>query len=94
MTDGLTDAVRRLKGLQEDIERLKAGQDEEGEPRLLFSIQEQATATDVIRVGPDETQTETAVADDQQAGLRLQRTVNDQGTWNSIGWSTSTYNDT
>jgi acyl carrier protein len=36
MTDPLTDAVRRLKGLQEDIERLKSEQDEEGEPRLFF----------------------------------------------------------
>jgi hypothetical protein len=36
MTDPLTDAVRRIKGLQADIERLKAAQDEEGEPRLFF----------------------------------------------------------
>jgi hypothetical protein len=47
MTDPLTDAVRRLKGLQEDVERLKSGQDEEGEPRLLFKVQEAAVANDV-----------------------------------------------
>jgi hypothetical protein len=46
MTDPLTDAVKRLKGLQEDVERLKSGQNEEGEPRLLFQIQEAAVADD------------------------------------------------
>jgi hypothetical protein len=55
MTDGLTDAVRRLKGLQEDIERLQAGQNEEGEPRLLFQFQESGVADDTATVdsGPD-----------------------------------------
>jgi hypothetical protein len=48
MTDAITDAVRRLKGLQEDVERLQSEQDEQGEPRLLFSIQEQAVATDQL----------------------------------------------
>jgi hypothetical protein len=46
MTDGLTDAVRRLKQLQNDVERLKSAENEEGEPRLIFSAQETATATD------------------------------------------------
>jgi hypothetical protein len=50
MTDALTDAVRRIKGLQEDIERLKAGQDEEGEPRLFFTTQEQARARETTTV--------------------------------------------
>jgi hypothetical protein len=45
MTDPLTDAVRRLKGLQEDVERLKAEQDEEGQPRLLFSEAETAAVS-------------------------------------------------
>jgi hypothetical protein len=55
MTDALTDAVRRIKGLQEDVERLQAGQDEEGEPRLLFQIQEAAVGDDSVSVadGPD-----------------------------------------
>jgi hypothetical protein len=48
MTDPLTDAVRRIKGLQEDVERLKAGQDEEGESRLLFAVQEAAVAADDV----------------------------------------------
>jgi hypothetical protein len=54
MTDELTDAVRRLKGLQEDIERLQSGQDEEGEPRLLFSSEEDAVASEntAISAGP------------------------------------------
>jgi hypothetical protein len=45
MTDPLTDAVRRLKGLQEDVERLKSAQDEEGEPRILFSEAETAVVS-------------------------------------------------
>jgi hypothetical protein len=74
MTDGLTDAVRRLKKLQQDVERLKSGEDEEGEPRLLFSIQEQAAA-------------------DDRPTLRQQRQINDDGHWNSIGYTTASYND-
>lgn len=46
MTDGLTDAVRRLKGLQEDVERLKSAQNVEAEPRLLFEIADVAVADD------------------------------------------------
>jgi hypothetical protein len=46
MTDGLTDAVRRIKQLQNDVERLKSAENEEGEPRLIFNAQERATATD------------------------------------------------
>lgn len=57
MTDELTDAVRRLKELQADVERLKAGDDRQGVPRLFF------------------TESETAVGRDNQAGLRLQQTV-------------------
>jgi len=46
MTDELTDAVRRLKELQADVERLKAGDDQRGVPRLLFSQSETAVGSD------------------------------------------------
>jgi hypothetical protein len=46
MTDELTDAVRRLKELQADVERLKAGDDQRGVPRLLFSQSETAVGDD------------------------------------------------
>lgn len=46
MTDPLTDAVRRLKELQQDVERLKSSENEEGQPRLLFSAQETASISD------------------------------------------------
>jgi hypothetical protein len=46
MTDDLTDAVRRLKELQADVERLKAGDDQRGVPRLLFSQSETAVGRD------------------------------------------------
>jgi len=48
MTDPLTDAVRRLKGLQEDVERLKAAQNEEGEPRIFLQEQDAARASDAL----------------------------------------------
>ena len=50
MSDALTDAVRRLKALREDVERLKAAQNEEGEVRLFFPSEEIATATDATDV--------------------------------------------
>ena len=51
MTDPLTDAVRRLKSLQEDVERLKAGRDQEGEPRIFLTEQESVDVADVIDLG-------------------------------------------
>lgn len=93
MTDELTDAVRRLKQLQADVERLKAARDQEGEPRLFFEVTEGAAAIDALSVvGADLTAAETATAADAQADLRLQRTVEDTGAYNSIGYNTSTYN--
>lgn len=46
MTDALTDAVRRLKGLREDVERLKAARNESGEVRLFFTASELAVSSD------------------------------------------------
>lgn len=48
MTDELTDAVRRLKQLQTDVERLKAARDQEGVPRLFFQTGERAVVVDAI----------------------------------------------
>jgi len=73
MTDELTDAIRRLKGLQEDVERLKSADDQRGVPRLLFSQSETAVADDVPTIaGADVTAGETAVARDRQTDLRFQ----------------------
>jgi hypothetical protein len=93
MTDPLTDAVRRLKKLQQDVERLQSDEDQEGEPRLFFTSQEQAVADETVKIGPDETQSETATANDQQTDLRRQRTVDDAGHYNSVGYGTASYND-
>jgi hypothetical protein len=46
MTDPLTDAVRRLKQLQESVERLESRENVEAEPRLLFEQSDVATADD------------------------------------------------
>jgi hypothetical protein len=93
MTDPLTDAVRRLKELQQDVERLQSAENEEGEPRLFFTSQEQAVADETVKIGPDETQSETATASDQQTDLRRQRSVDDGGHYNSVGYGTASYND-
>jgi len=110
MTDALTDAVRRLKGLREDVERLKAAQSEEGEIRLFFASDELAMASDAASVrgadvtasdvaaaadalslrGPDVVETETATATD---AADVRGTTLTAATWNSAGYTTSTYND-
>jgi len=92
MTDDLTDAVRRLKELQSDVERLKAARDQEGEPRLFFETSEVAVAIDALSVaGADLSALDVAVASDAQADLRLQRAVAD-ATYGAAGYNTSTYN--
>ena len=93
MTDPLTDAVRRLKELQEDVERLKAGRDEEGEPRVYISERDRSTATDEQHVRANDVEAvDVATARDEQRDLRLQR-EHEPATWNSAGWNTSGYND-
>jgi len=73
MTDELTDAVRRLKELQADVERLKAGDDQRGVPRLLFSQSETAVGSDRTDTrSRDVISVETGVASDRQSELTLQ----------------------
>jgi len=52
MTDHLTEAVRRLRQLQEDVERLKSGGDE-GQVRELRRVDDPVAVGDVVVVGPD-----------------------------------------
>jgi len=93
MTSELTDAVRRLKELQSDVERLKAARDQEGVPRLFFETYEQAVAVDDLAVkGAGLSSLERATAADAQADLRLQRAVEDTGAYNSTGYNTASYN--
>jgi DNA polymerase/3'-5' exonuclease PolX len=93
MTTELTDAVRRLKELQSDVERLKAARDQEGVPRLFFETDEEAVAVDDLVVkGPDLSSLERATATDAQTDLRLQRTVEDTAAYNSTGYNTTSYN--
>jgi murein endopeptidase len=44
----LTEAVRRLKELREDVERLKSGRNNEGEVRFLRAIADRSTVTDRV----------------------------------------------
>ena len=92
MTDSITDAVRRIKGLQDDVERLKAGRDDEGEPRVFITERDRGIASDTIDLRPsDIVAEEVALATDEQA-IRKQR-EHEPATWGSAGWATSGYND-
>jgi len=91
MTDELTDAVRRLKELKADVERLKAGDDQRGVPRLLFSQSETAVASERVEIiAADLQQADVAEARDAQTDLRKQRTVED-GFYNTAGYNVATY---
>jgi hypothetical protein len=46
MTDALTDAIRRIKDLQQDVERLKSS-GKQGQPRVLFVTAEQSRTSDI-----------------------------------------------
>jgi len=71
MTDGLTDAVRRIKGLQRDVEQLKSAREQEGVPLIVLQSAEQAVASDaqVGLVANDLKNADAATATDAQAGL-------------------------
>jgi hypothetical protein len=94
MTDPLTDAVRRLKKLQQDVERLQSAENEEGEPRLFFTAQEQAQVEIIVDVlDNDVSNVETATATDTQQDIRLQRVQDDDGFYNRVGYNVSSYDD-
>jgi hypothetical protein len=71
MTDGLTDAVRRIKGLQRDVEQLKSAREQEGVPLIVLQSAEQAVASDAQAglVNSDLKNVDVATATDAQAGL-------------------------
>ena len=92
MTDPITNAVRRIKTLQEDVERLKAGRDDEGEPRVFIAEQDRGVATDTINLRASDIDAEdVALAMDEQA-IRKQREL-ESAFWGSAGWATSSYQD-
>jgi len=96
MTDPLTDAVKRLKRLQQDVERLKAGQDEEGEPRLFVTAQEVAVASDSIEIAAEDVlAVETALAVD---AIRFEGETVRAGVWTGLvpqtaGYGAESYGD-
>ncbi|MFB1066436.1 hypothetical protein [Natrinema sp. H-ect4] len=53
MSNEITRAVRKLRGLQEDVERLKSGRDEEGETRILRLVTDRAVISDVVSTAKD-----------------------------------------
>jgi hypothetical protein len=69
MTDHLTEAVRRLRQLQEDVERLKSGGDQ-GQLRELRRVDDPVAVGDPVTVGPDvDVADATATADDASSRL-------------------------
>ena len=53
MSNEITRAVRKLRGLKEDVERLKSGRDEEGETRILRLVTDRAVVSDVVSTAKD-----------------------------------------
>lgn len=104
MTDPITEAVRRLRGLREDVERLKAARDEEGEVRILrlvfdpLGIGDQAEATsserpdasDQLAVGDvaDARDNDAAATDAAASGDAVSASTDEAGGWT---WDESHY---
>ena len=72
MTDDITHAVRRLKGLKEDVERLKAATDEAGELRLLRRVGETASSADIATEKDHDAADETASSEETTEGYEHQ----------------------
>jgi hypothetical protein len=69
MSDPLRDAAARLRGLKEDVERLKSGRREEGVLRLLRQLIDDTTVDDVVETGPAASvHEETTTSDDVATG--------------------------
>lgn len=66
MTNNITEAVRRIRQLQQDVDRLKSGGDE-GEVRELRDIDEIVDTVDQITIGPDALADETTASADATA---------------------------
>jgi hypothetical protein len=66
MTNNLTEAVRRIRQLQQDVERLQSGGGD-GEIRELRDIDEIVDSADLIVLGPDSLSDETTASADETA---------------------------
>jgi len=64
MTDPITDAVRRIKRLQQDVERLKSGTNERGVPRVLRQLTDDTAIDDTVETGPAAAVDDSIVATD------------------------------
>lgn len=53
MSNEITRAIRKLRGLKEDVERLKSGTDEEGQTRFLRLITDRIVVSDLVSTGKD-----------------------------------------
>lgn len=63
MTNNLTEAVRRIRQLQQDVERLQSGGGD-GEIRELRDIDEIVDSIDTVVLGPDSLTDETTRSSD------------------------------
>lgn len=102
MTDHLTEAVRRLRQLQEDVERLKQARN--GEIRELRSVSDTAVCDDDVAIGADAAVDErTVTADaattgadaavDETAGCDDTVSVAETVASNIAEYDTSSYDD-
>jgi len=107
MTDDLTRAVKKLRGIQQDVERLKAARDEAGEVRFLRQTLDRCETDDSVDVDPDATVDDTTeaadsvatgpdavVSDDISASDTTATTVGavEQAVWGSAAWNEDYWN--
>lgn len=87
MTDqDLRRAAKLVRGLQEDVERLKAARDEEGEVRFFRLVEDDTTTGDAVAVGPDADVEDGTASDDTVATSTTQASP---GSWDSDDWDGS-----
>jgi hypothetical protein len=88
MTNNLTEAVRRIRQLQQDVERLQSGGGD-GEIRELRDIDEVVDSIDSVVLGPDTLSDETTRSSDSAVRQIRQATAvkYDKVTYESGGYS-------
>jgi len=64
VSDPLQEAVKRLRNIRSDVERLKSGSRAGGVLRMLRQVSETTTAEDTVETGPDADVDDSTVATD------------------------------
>ena len=90
MTDPLGAAVKRLRNLREDVERLKSGSRREGLLRVLRQASDEAVADDTVSTGPAATASDEAHAQDSVSTGPAASATDDAAADDSVATTVST----